>query len=62
MEPVGSDLSALAAMTKWPTPNTDGTTTITPELLRRVRAVLAGLINYIAVQLVRCKKKDVPAP
>lgn len=61
MESLSDDIKALAAITKWPTPNTDGTTTLTPAIAASFRVILSGLINYIEVQLARCKlKKDAP--
>ena len=65
MEAIPKPIAEMAREFKWPKPHADGPmkgrTTLEPDALRRVRALLNALVNYIETQLARCKETNAPS-
>lgn len=64
MEPPNRRIQEMAAerAESWPDPRPDGVTELSPAQLRLERAIFAALVNYIEVQLARCKVEGDGAP
>lgn len=58
MERPGELIGQLATELKWPSPNEDGTTTLSKKQLATAQALVSALVGYIDAQLSRCEKKD----
>ena len=58
MERLEPAIRTMAKELVWPEPRADGFTVLPPAVLRRTQALIGALINYIEVQLVRCKERD----
>lgn len=58
MEALPVRVGRLAAEASWPDPDDDGNTQMTAAQVRVFRALFSALIDYVEIQLKRCKRDE----